>query len=269
MVAILHARQRSEIAAAVQAMYGAVATAPDDDFHFPTGRAAATFVGYPDALLGSVPAPALAAFAGVGCPFDAHVLRDGDIVLDVGAGSGTDAMIAAGVVGSAGRVVALDLTRAMLDRLVCTARVAGVHNVSAVLADAVEIPLPSQSIDVVTSNGALNLVLDKRRAFAELFRVLRPGGRLQLADIVLGKPVTDACRADPRLWVECVVGATMETQLLGLLHDAGFRDVALLGRLNYFEASTSSFTREIAAALNAQAIVLSARRPEVPDGRSD
>lgn len=261
MVAILQAHQRDEIARAVRAMYTTVARAPESDFHFPIGRPAAALVGYSDALLNTAPVSALASFAGVGCPFDAKVIRAGDTVLDVGAGSGTDSFIAGAQVGPSGRVIALDLTRAMLERLARTAKDAGSHNVETLLADAEAVPLPDASVDVVTSNGALNLVLDKRRAFAELFRVLRPGGRLQLADVVLGKPVTDSCRADPRLWVECVVGATLEPSLFDLLRTAGFIDIELLRRLNYFAASPSHDTREIAAALNAQAIVLRARRP--------
>ncbi len=261
MVAILQAHQRDEIARAVRAMYTTVARSPDTGFHFPIGRPAAALVGYPDALLDAAPESALASFAGVGCPFDAMVIRGGDTVLDIGAGSGTDAFIAAALVGPSGRVIALDLTCAMLERLARTARHARARNVEALLADAEAVALPDASVDVVTSNGALNLVLDKRRAFAELVRVLRPGGRLQLADIVLGKPVTDSCRADPRLWVECVVGATLEPRLFDLLIGAGFVEIELLRRLNYFAASPSHDTRQIAAALNAQAIVLRARRP--------
>ena len=260
MVAILPAYQRSEIARAVRAMYTAVAREPDADFHFPLGRAAARIVGYTEAMLSRVPEAALESFAGVGCPFESAVIHAGDVVLDVGAGSGTDAMIARSLVAAAGRVIALDVTPAMLDRLRLTAICAGFDRIDTLLGDAEALPLPSASIDVVTSNGALNLVLDKKRAYAEIFRVMRPGGWLQLADIVLGKPVTDACKADPKLWVECVVGATLEPQLLELLRKAGFRDVELLSRIDYFAASPSAETREIAAALNAQAIVLRARK---------
>jgi SAM-dependent methyltransferase/TusA-related sulfurtransferase len=242
-------------------MYTTVAREPEAEFHFPIGRRAAALAGYSDELLHHAPKSALESFAGVGCPFEAAVIRAGDTVLDVGSGSGTDAFIAGALTGPNGRVLALDVTRAMLERLVRTAEQTGALNVDGLLADAEAIPLPDASVDVVTSNGALNLVLDKRRAFAELFRVLRPGGRLQLADIVLGKPVTDSCRADPRLWVECVVGATLEPTLFDLLRSAGFADIELLRRLEYFAASPSADTREIAAALNARAIVLRARRP--------
>jgi arsenite methyltransferase len=261
VVAILQSHQRDEITQAVRAMYTSVARAPESDYHFPVGRSAASLLGYPANLLETVPESALASFAGVACPFDAVTVRAGDTVLDIGSGSGTDAFIAAALVGPDGNVVALDLTRAMVERLVRTARDAGAVNVRALLADAEAIPLPDASVDLVTTNGALNLVLDKRRAFAELFRVLRSGGVLQLADVVLGKPVTDSCRADPRLWVECVVGATLEAGLFALLRDSGFVEIEVMRRLDYFAASPSRDTREIAGALNARSIVLRARRP--------
>jgi ubiquinone/menaquinone biosynthesis C-methylase UbiE len=261
VVAILEAHQRAEIAQAVRAMYTSVARSPDMGFHFPVGRAAASLLGYSDDLLADVPPTALAAFAGVACPFDAHVIVAGHTVLDIGAGAGTDAFIAATLVGPTGHVIALDLTPAMLERLAATAVEAGVSNVSVLLGDAERLPLPDASVDVITSNGALNLVHDKVRALGELFRVLKPGGRLQLADVVLGNPVTDSCRSDPRLWVECVVGATLEDVLLGLLRRAGFVDAEQVRRLDYFAHSPSADTRELAAALKAWAIVVTAYRP--------
>jgi SAM-dependent methyltransferase len=242
-------------------MYTSLAHDPGEKFHFPVGRQAAALVGYTNEMLSKVPSNALESFAGVGCPFHVEAIGPGHTVLDVGAGAGTDAFIAAGLAGTGGRVFALDLTWAMLERLAETARLASVRNITALQADAEAIPLADACVDVVTTNGAVNLVLDKRRAFAELFRVLRPGGRLQLADVILGKPVTDSCRADPRLWVECVVGATLEEGLFLLLRTAGFTQVELLDRLDYFASSPSADTREIAAALHARSIVVAASRP--------
>lgn len=260
MVAIRDAQRRDAIAAAVCEMYTAVARTPDAGFHFPTGRAAAELAGYDDAWLDALPPDVIVAFAGVGCPFDARVVRPGDTVLDVGSGAGTDALIASLQVGASGCVIALDRTPAMLERLARSARAAGFRNIETVHADAESMPLAAASVDVVTSNGALNLVPDKPRALAEIARVLRPGGWLQLSDVVLGAPVSAACRADPRLWVECVVGATLEPALLGMLDAADLGAVQVLDRLDYFAASPSADTREIAAALHAQAITLRARR---------
>lgn len=264
MVAIL-SHQREAILRAVQAMYTDVASHPRKAFHFPTGRPACLFVGYPPEVLAPLPASAVESFAGVGYPFAAGGIAPGDAVLDIGSGSGTDLLIASALVGSSGRVIGLDLTPAMLRKLEHNLTRAGAANARPLQGNAEEIPLPDGSMDVVTSNGVLNLVPDKRRAMAEIFRVLRPGGRVQIADIVLGKPMSDACRSDPQLWAECVVGATREDEYLEMLRSAGFLEVEVLGRLDYFSASGSAETRSIAASFNAHSIVACAVKP--PAGR--
>lgn len=120
-------------------------------------------------------------------------------------------------------------------------------------------------MDSITSNGALNLIPGKRRAVAEMFRVLRPGGRLQIADVVISRPVTVDCREDPRLWVECVVGATVEEDFLALFRDAGFENVEVLRTIDYFAHSPSAQTREIAASFDARSIEATMRRgPRAP-----
>ena len=259
MVAIL-SRQREAIVDAVRAMYTAVAVQPQRAFHFPIGRAACEYVGYPAELLDLVPTAALESFAGVACPFEADVLRPGDVVLDIGCGSGVDAIVASHLVGPAGIVCALDLTGAMCDKLRLTTQQSGLTNVRVLYGDAEAIPLCDDTVTVVTSNGALNLVPDKRRAVAEIARVLRPGGSLQIADILLAAPVTDVCRDDPEMWAECVVGATTEADFLALLRDAGFGDVEVLGHVDYFAASTSAETRRVAQCFGARAAVLRARK---------
>jgi arsenite methyltransferase len=261
MVAIL-SNQREAILEAVREMYTQVASFPARVFHFPTGPAACRFVGYPEAVLDALPTVATESFAGVGYPFAAGVIRPGDTVLDVGSGSGTDALVASRLVGPEGRVLGLDMTPAMLGKLQRSAAAAGATNVHPLPGGAEEIPLPDASVDVVTSNGVLNLVPDKRRAVAEIFRVLRPGGRVQIADIVLGRPVSGACRDDPRLWAECVVGATPEADYLRLFRAAGFTEVEVLGRLDYFSGSPSPETREVAELFGAISLVLRARKPE-------
>jgi TusA-related sulfurtransferase len=148
-----------------------------------------------------------------------------------------------------------------LERNVAAARAGNAGDVRLVEGNAEKVPLPDASVDVVTSNGVLNLVPDKRGAFAEIFRVLRPGGRLQIADIALGRPVSDACRSDPQLWAECVVGATLEDGYLALLEGAGFERIEVLGHLDYFSASVSSATRSIAQSFGAVSLVLRAALP--------
>jgi arsenite methyltransferase len=259
MVAILGFTPE-RVLAAVKEMYSDVAAAPERPYHFPVGRHACLAVGYTEADLEGVPAEALAAFAGVGCPFRAGAIRPGDTVLDVGAGAGTDACIAARRAGSTGKVYALDMTPAMLERLRALKTRHGLANLEVVEGGAERIPLPDASVDVVTSNGVLNLVPDKRRAIAEIFRVLRPGGRVQIADIVIRRPVDADCRTDPKLWAECVVGATVYEDYLDLFRDAGFEDLSVLGNHDYFGLSRSAETREIAGRFGARAIELGMRR---------
>jgi arsenite methyltransferase len=246
---------------AVRAMYTDVALHPDRGYHFPTGRAACTLVGYPGEQLARLPGAAVESFAGVGYPFAANVIRPGDTVLDVGSGSGTDLLLAVQLVGAAGQVIGLDMTAAMLAKLETSVAAAGASNVRLLEGNAERIPLPDASVDVVTSNGVLNLVPDKRVAFAEIHRVLRPGGRVQVADIALGSPLTGDCLSNPRLWAECIVGATLEDDYLALLDAAGFGRVETLGRLDYFAASASAETRSIARSFHACSIVLRTVKP--------
>jgi SAM-dependent methyltransferase len=190
MVAII-GDKKEFIFKAVEQMYTDVATRPDVTFHFPTGRLACLFVGYPADQLDLLPAEATESFAGVGYPFAAEVVRADDTVLDIGSGSGTDTLIASLLVGSGGTVYALDMTAAMRDKRRRNASAMSADNVRIVDGNADEIPLPDASVDVVTSNGVLNLVPDKPVAFAEIARVLKPGGRLQISDIVLRVPVSE------------------------------------------------------------------------------
>jgi SAM-dependent methyltransferase len=252
---------RDQILAAVRGMYTEVATLPSKQFHFPTGREACLFVGYPVDWLDRLPPTAVESFAGVGFPFRADVIGPGDRVLDIGSGSGTDTLIAARLVGSKGKVFALDMTPAMSTKLRTNVTKAGAVNVESIEGNAEAIPLPDASIDVVTSNGVLNLVPDKPKAFAEIFRVLCPRGRVQIADIVVAKPVSDKARADPKLWAECVVGALLEEDYLDLFRMAGFSNISVLRRFDYFSGSASVDTRKVAAALGAKAAEITMLRP--------
>ena len=245
---------------AVEEMYTDVASRPDTVFHFPTGRSACLFVGYPAAQLDCVPAEAVESFAGVGYPFAADVIQPGDRVLDIGSGSGTDALIAATLTGQTGVVYGLDMTRAMREKLqrIVTARSIG--HVRVIAGNAEKIPLPDTSIDVVTSNGVLNLVPDKPAAFAEIVRVLKPGGRVQISDIALRVPVSEQARADPRLWAECVVGAIIEDDYVSLLRAAGLA-VEVFRDMDYFSGSANEATRRAAHSLGAHAIVMRGSKP--------
>jgi SAM-dependent methyltransferase len=245
---------------AVEEMYTDVASRPGAMFHFPTGRLACLFVGYPADQLDCLPEEATESFAGVGYPFAAGVIRQGDAVLDVGSGSGTDTLIAAMLTGGSGVVYALDMTRAMREKLQRIVAAKQVGHVRVIEGNAEHIPLPDASIDVVTSNGVLNLVPDKPTAFGEIARVLKPGGRLQIADIALRMPASEQSRADPRLWAECVVGAITDNDYISLLRDAGL-SVEVFGGMDYFAGSVNASTRRAAHALGAHAIVMRGYKP--------
>ena len=255
MVAVL-GFSKEEIKRAVQDMYTTVANKPRTPLHFPVGRKACLLAGYSEEQIGSLPESALESFAGVGCPFLADVINSGDTVLDVGSGSGTDVLISSDLVGDAGKVIALDLTEAMRNKLAATLQANNVTNVQILEGDAETIPLPDNAVDVVTSNGVLNLVADKRKAIREIFRVTKPGGRVQIADIVIASPVTPDCEDDPRLWAECVVGATVDESYLEMFRDVGFENVEVLRDYDYFAHSPSAETKEVAKQFGAHAFEL-------------
>lgn len=253
--------ERDVIFDAVRAMYTAVADRPEEEFHFPTGRPACEYVGYPAEQLDRLPEDAVASFAGVGYPFAADQIRAGDTVLDIGSGSGTDLLISAMLAGPEGRVIGLDMTEAMRRKCAANAAAISLENVEVVDGDAEAIPLPDASVDVVTSNGVINLVPDKKAAIREIHRVLRPGGRVQIADIVVKELPSAACRSEPQLWAECIVGATTEADYLQTFRDVGFADVERQNELDYFAASTSESTRRTAGGFGAHSVVLRAVKP--------
>lgn len=258
---VVTSNQREVIFEAVRAMYTDVASKPGQAFHFPTGRSACAQFGYPDDLLDRVPVRALESFAGVGYPFQCDVIHAGDIVLDIGSGAGTDVFIALERVGPEGRVIGLDITRAMREKLRALTLEAGVAaQVDILEGNAEQIPLPDSSVDVVTSNGVVNLIPDKPAAAREIYRVLKPGGRVQIADIVLQVPAAEACRSNAQLWAECIVGATPEKEYLETFESAGFRNVELVQSFDYFATSPSQSTRDTALGLGGHAIVIRARK---------
>ncbi|MFW6201770.1 MAG: methyltransferase domain-containing protein [Gemmatimonadota bacterium] len=259
---VITSNERDVIFDAVRGMYTEVARYPERGFHFLIGRPACEFVGYPSEVLDELPARAVESFAGVGYPFQADAIRPGDTVLDIGSGAGTDAFTALRGVGPDGEVIGLDMTDAMREKLRATAEALGETRIRLIDANAESIPLPDASVDVVTSNGVINLVPDKPAAVAEIFRVLRPGGRVQIADIVLTEPPSPACRTQPELWAECIVGATTEPEYLEYFREAGFEDVDRIDSLDYFESSRSEETRKLANDLGAGSIVMRGRKPE-------
>jgi arsenite methyltransferase len=189
-----------DIRNAVADRYGQVAAQPDGPFNFPVGRAFAVAIGYPAGLLTTLPAAAVDSFAGVTYAHDRTALQPGETVLDLGCGGGMDALIAARVVGPAGRVLAVDYSAPMVALARDNARAAGVANLRVEHAAIEELPFATASVDVVQANGVFNLSPEKERALAETWRVLRPGGRLMAAEIVLQHTIDDSERATLDDW---------------------------------------------------------------------
>ena len=186
--------------AQVREKYRTVAVEPDGTFHFHTGRALAARLGYDPELTAELPDSAVESFAGVGNPFSLRALEVGERVVDVGSGAGFDSVIAARRVTERGRVIGVDMTPEMLRRSRETADLLGLTNLEFRAGMAEALPVEEAWADVVIANGVINLCVDKRAVFDEIFRVLRPGGWLQFADIANGRPLPPEALADIDLW---------------------------------------------------------------------
>src|SRR6185503_16364300 len=185
----------------ISAMYARVATAPEGEFHFHRGPVyAAGLLGYDARELERLPADVTARFAGVGNPHAIAPLLAGATVVDVGCGGGMDLLLAASHVGPGGRAIGVDMTAQMREQAQAGAKALALTHVEVRDGDATQLPVDDGSVDVVISNGVLNLVPLKDRAIAEMARVLKPGGRVQIADIVIGEELPDSALRDIDLW---------------------------------------------------------------------
>jgi SAM-dependent methyltransferase len=183
----------------IKKTYAFVSQEPAMDFIFPTGRAWAEDLGYPDEL-SQVPDFVAESFAGVANPWSLGRLEPGEHVLDLGSGAGMDSLIAALQVGPDGSVTGIDMTPEMIEKARAGASHLGLRNVTFIEGEAEQLPFESGSFDVVISNGVIDLVPDKEAVFTELFRVLRPGGRIQVADVTIQQPVSEEGRRKIDLW---------------------------------------------------------------------
>src|SRR5712691_5510129 len=214
---------REVLEAQVQDMYRQVAREQEAQLHFAVGRPLALRLGYPNDLLDAIPAEALASFAGVGYHLDLAALAPGNEVLDLGAGSGTDAFCAALQVGTSGRVVGVDFTDEQTAKATRLRDRDGFAQVEFLEASIDALPFEDATFDVVISNGVVNLSPVKHRVFAEAARVLRPGGRLAIADIVSGRALKERTRRNVELWAACIAGAIPRSGYLETIEAAGFR----------------------------------------------
>ena len=185
---------------AIQEEYQAVALAPHQGFHFHTGRPLARMLGYQDAWLEGIPESSIESFAGTGNPFSMDEIRVGERIVDVGCGAGIDSLIAARMVGPTGRIIGVDMTPAMLEKARRSAAEAQLTNVEFFEGYAEALPVPDAWADVIISNGVLNLMPDKAAALSEMARVLKPGGRLQIGDIMVRKAVPESAKRKIDLW---------------------------------------------------------------------
>jgi arsenite methyltransferase len=214
---------REVLDAQVQDMYRQVARDEEAQLHFAVGRELAFRLGYPGELLDAIPAEALASFAGVGYHLDFAALAPGDRVLDLGSGSGTDVFCAALQVGASGRVVGVDFTDEQIAKAIRLRDRDGFAQVEFLEASIDALPFEDGAFDVVISNGVVNLSPVKHRVFAEAARVLRPSGRLAIADIVSGRALKERTRRNVELWAACIAGAIPRQSYIYTIEAAGFR----------------------------------------------
>lgn len=217
-----------ELRHSIQQEYSAVASEPGRGFHFHTGRKLASILGYHNLWLDGLPSGAVESMAGTGNPFSLGELKPGEYVVDCGSGAGTDSLIAARMVGPGGKVVGVDMTPEMVAKAQQSAAEAGLTNIEFREGYLESLPVPDAWADVVISNGVLNLVPDKEKALSEMYRVLKLGGRLQIADIALQKPVPTRSKSNVSLWTGCIAGGLLKDQLEEKVQAAGFKDVEVL-----------------------------------------
>lgn len=184
----------------VKKKYRDVAVKPNDKYHFHTGRPLAARLGYDSKVVDRMPEMAVESFAGVANPFSLRDLKPGERVVDLGSGAGFDCFFAAGKVGSTGHVIGVDMTEEMLSKSRSTAKAMGLRNVEFREGILEQLPVEDDWADVVICNGVINLCADKRQVFAEIWRVLKPGGHLQFADIANGRPVPASAVVNIDLW---------------------------------------------------------------------
>ena len=184
----------------IQDKYTDVAKTPEKGFHFHTGRPLALMLGYRPDVIDRLPASAVESFAGTGNPFSMGALQTGETVLDIGCGAGFDSLIAAMQVGPAGRVISVDMTPAMLEKAAASAGESGVSNIDFREGLAESLPVEDASVDAVISNGVINLCPDKMAVMAEVHRVLKPGGHMQIGDILVHKEVPQSAKDNIDLW---------------------------------------------------------------------
>lgn len=222
----------------IREKYVAVSRSIDGKFRYPTGREGAKALKYDSGLIASAPAELIKLFCGVGNPFSLGEITPGQTILDVGCGAGFDLYCSSKLVGLKGKVFGIDLTPEMVESARKNLVLAGVSNAKVQVASSESIPFEDNSFDVVTSNGVLNLSPDKERSFCEIYRVLKPGGRFQFADMVLQEelPLEDI---SAKAWSDSIGGAIPVRDLVNMMRNVGFYEVEFMGTTGF---SSSKYT---------------------------
>jgi len=227
----------NDLRQAIQAEYKVVAENPAHGFHFHTGRALTRILGYAEAWLAGIPEASIESFAGTGNPFSLGELKPGERIVDVGSGAGLDSLIAAKMIGPDGQVIGIEMTPAMLTKARLAAKEAGLDNVEFREGFAEALPVLDGWADVVISNGVLNLMPDKSIALMEMARVLKPGGRLQVGDILAEKPVPERAKRNIELWANRIAGALLPAELEMAVLIAGFVGFKITWRGDLFSGA--------------------------------
>lgn len=259
----------SDLERKVQTMYRAVAENPRGHYHFELGRGLAERLGYSPEILDRIAAEAVESFAGVGFFFDMIVLAAGDHVLDLGSGSGMDAFYASLAMESEGHVVGIDMTPEQLAKARRLASEAALGDVRFVAGRVEDLPFEDDSFDMVMSNGVINLVADKGRVFEEAARVLRPGGRLAIADIVSERRLPPNITTNSDLWASCIGGAAQQDDYQDAVEAAGLRiELMRMNRYTFLSAQAANASDRFGV----KSICLVARKRETarrsPEGQS-
>jgi arsenite methyltransferase len=248
-----------ELEAKVKAMYRSVAEDPHGEFHFEMGRALAERLGYPRADLDRIPAEAIESFAGVGYYFDLVGVREGETVIDFGSGSGMDTFIAALKVGPRGKVIGVDMTDEQRIKAERLRDRDGFTNVTYIKAYIDNVPIGDASADVVISNGVINLATDKAAVFREASRLLKPGGRLALSDIVTEVQLPESIVCNSTLWAACIGGAAQQDDYRRHIESAGLAVAQVRDNTAYEFISDNA--RGASRKFGVKSISLLARKP--------
>jgi arsenite methyltransferase len=230
----------NELRDKVKVMYQAVAEEPHGKFHFEMGRSLAERLGYEPKQLDAIPVEAIESFAGVGYHLGIADIAAGEDVVDFGSGAGMDAFLAARATGVTGRVTGVDMTEAQLNKARGLAARDGFDSVVFEQGYLEDAPVPDSSADVVISNGVINLCVDKEAVFREIARVLKPGGRMAISDIVTEKPLTDAIVCDVNLWASCIGGAMQQSDYRNAIEEAGLQLSKVQQNPQYYFISDSA-----------------------------